>query len=76
MSCSMFSCKSFMQDWSISKYLVHENGRKKFTIKAECKERKLQKVPLTVAKKHQHLFCAELHSGIYFDAQPEFGPGN
>lgn len=32
-------------------------------------------VPLTVAKRHQHLLCANLISGNYFDAHPDFGPG-
>lgn len=32
-------------------------------------------VPFTVAKRHQHLLCANLQSSVYFDTQPEFGPG-
>lgn len=33
-------------------------------------------VPYTVAKRHQHLLCAYLQSGTFFDTQLECGPGN
>lgn len=32
-------------------------------------------VPYTVAKRHQRLLCAYIHSGIFFETQLEHGPG-
>ena len=32
-------------------------------------------VPYTVAKRHQHLLCAYLQSGAFFDNELECGPG-
>ena len=32
-------------------------------------------VPFSVAKRHQHLLCAYLQNGIFFDTQLECGPG-
>lgn len=46
---------------------------------SECKQSaqkgNFKNVPHTVAKRHQHLLCANLKSENFFATNPEYGPG-
>ena len=49
-------------------------GKNSFCKRAAQKSN-FKNVPYTVAKRHQHLLCAYLNSGNFFDRNLECGPG-